>query len=62
MGIGVSDYGEQFFDLMADHLPAPAPEPFPIVPIIVVTVVLGAALVVWRARRRRGGLRRPSVP
>jgi hypothetical protein len=54
MGISVSAYGEQFFDLMADYLPPPDPNPFPVVPIIIGIVVLGAALVLWRVRRRRG--------
>ena len=54
MGIGLSDYEEQFFDLMADYLPPPDPNPFPVVPIIIGIVVLGAALVLWQVRRRRG--------
>ncbi len=39
---------------LADYLPPPDPNPFPVVPIIIGIVVLGAALVLWRVRRRRG--------
>ena len=54
MGISLSDYEEQFFDLMVDYLPPPEPDPFPVAWIIVGIVVVGAALVLWQVRRRRG--------
>lgn len=54
MGISLSDYDEQFFDLMADYLPPAEPDSFPIVPILIGIGLLGAALVLWQALRRRG--------